>query len=130
MRVHVLLYNAGSDGEGIHSLEISGRTIVLMFENPDDAERYGGLLEAQDFPLPDIEELEREEVESFCNEAGYEARLVESGFLPNNDEDRLFISPPETNLDVDNWQDRSERIDIESNSQDLEDFRKKLEDLL
>ena len=48
----------------------------------------------------------------------------------NNDEDRLLISPPETNLDVDNWQDRSERIDIESNSQNLEDFRKKLEDLL
>ena len=50
MRVHVLLFDAGTDSEGIHSLEIAGRTVVLLFENPDDAERYAGLLEAQDFP--------------------------------------------------------------------------------
>ena len=53
MRVHVLLFDAGTDSEGIHSLEIAGRTVVLLFENPDDAERYAGLLEAQDFPVPD-----------------------------------------------------------------------------
>ena len=52
MRVHVLLFDAGTDSEGIHSLEIAGRTVVLLFENPDDAERYAGLLEAQDFPVP------------------------------------------------------------------------------
>ena len=37
---------------GIHSLELAGQTVVLMFENRDDAERYAGLLEAQDFPTP------------------------------------------------------------------------------
>ena len=37
MRVHVLLFDAGTDSEGIHSLEIAGRTVVLLFENPDDA---------------------------------------------------------------------------------------------
>ena len=52
MRVHVLLFDAGTDSEGIHSLEIAGRTVVLLFENPEDAERYAGLLEAQDFPVP------------------------------------------------------------------------------
>ena len=66
MRVHVLLFDAGSDSEGIHSLEIAGRTVVLLFENPDDAERYAGLLEAQDFPVPTVESLEREDVELFC----------------------------------------------------------------
>ena len=50
MRVFVLLYDAGKDNEGIHSLELAGKTAVLMFENADDAERYAGLLEAQDFP--------------------------------------------------------------------------------
>jgi len=45
MRVHVLLFDAGTDSEGIHSLEIAGRTVVLLFENPDDAERYAGLLD-------------------------------------------------------------------------------------
>ena len=58
MRVNVLLYDAGTDNEGIHSLELDGKTVVLMFEDPDDAQRYSGLLEAQDFPLPTIEAVE------------------------------------------------------------------------
>ena len=91
MLVHVLLYDAGQDSEGIHSLELSGSTVVLMFENPDDAERYAGLLEAQDFPVPSIEALDREEIEIFCRQAGYEARLVESGFVPKTDEERLLL---------------------------------------
>ena len=107
MRVHVLLFDAGTDSEGIHSLEIAGRTVVLLFENPDDAERYAGLLEAQDFPVPTVEALDREDVDLFCREAGYEARLIESGFVPSNDEERLFMAPPQSNRDVSNWKDDS-----------------------
>ena len=105
MRVHVLLFDAGTDSEGIHSLEIAGRTVVLLFENPDDAERYAGLLEAQDFPVPTVEALDREDVDLFCREAGYEARLIESGFVPSNDEERLFMAPPQSNRDVSNWKE-------------------------
>ena len=105
MRVHVLLFDAGTDSEGIHSLEIAGRTVVLLFENPDDAERYAGLLEAQDFPVPTVEALDREDVDLFCREAGYEARLIESGFVPSNDEERMFMAPPQSNRDVSNWKD-------------------------
>ena len=105
MRVHVLLFDAGTDSEGIHSLEIAGRTVVLLFENPDDAARYAGLLEAQDFPVPTVEALDREDVDLFCREAGYEARLIESGFVPSNDEERLFMAPPQSNRDVSNWKD-------------------------
>ena len=105
MRVHVLLFDAGTDSEGIHSLEIAGRTVVLLFENPDDAERYAGLFEAQDFPVPTVEALDREDVDLFCREAGYEARLIESGFVPSNDEERLFMAPPQSNRDVSNWKD-------------------------
>ena len=71
MLVHVLLYEAGTESEGIHSLELKGTTVILMFEDKDDAERYCGLLEAQDFPCPSIEKIEREEIETFCNQAGY-----------------------------------------------------------
>ena len=39
MDIFVLLYNFGTDKEGIHSIELKGRTIVLMFEDKDDAER-------------------------------------------------------------------------------------------
>ena len=115
MRVHVLLFDAGTDSEGIHSLEIAGRTVVLLFENPDDAERYAGLLEAQDFPVPTVEALDREDVDLFCREAGYEARLIESGFVPSNDEERLFMAPPQSNRDVSNWKDDAASDDAVSN---------------
>ncbi len=138
MRVSVLLYESENDGEGIHSLEVNGKTIVLMFENPDDAERYCGLLEAQDFPTPTIEQIDQEEIESFCLEAGYEPRLVESGFVPKNDEDRLLIAPPQTNLDVDKWQEDNPNdsiidetnIEKNQNKSKLDHIRQRLEDLL
>jgi hypothetical protein len=128
--VHVLLFDAGSDTEGIHSLELNGRTVVLLFEDPDDAERYAGLLEAQDFPMPSVEALEREEIERFCAEAGYEARHVPAGFLPRSDEDRLLIAPPEQNLDVSHWRELAEAGAAEGRDPELEAFRRRLEGLL
>ena len=127
MRVHVLLFDAGTDSEGIHSLEIAGRTVVLLFENPDDAERYAGLLEAQDFPVPTVEALDREDVDVFCREAGYEARLIESGFVPSNDEERLFMAPPQSNRDVSNWQDDAGSDDAMAGQQAVEQARQGLE---
>jgi hypothetical protein len=137
MPVHVLLFDAGSDQEGIHSLEIQGRTVVLLFEDRDDAERYAGLLEAQDFPVPTVEPLDREEMELFCSQAGYEARFVPAGFLPQSAEDRLLIAPPERNMDVTHWQEQdsaaAETPDAEplrSSDPALEAFRRQLEGLL
>ena len=127
MRVHVLLFDAGTDSEGIHSLEIAGRTVVLLFENPDDAERYAGLLEAQDFPVPTVEALDREDVDLFCREAGYEARLIESGFVPSNDEERLFMAPPQSNRDVSNWKDDALSDDGVAKQQGVEPARQGLE---
>ena len=133
MRVHVLLFDAGTDSEGIHSLEISGRTVVLMFENPDDAERYAGLLEAQDFPVPAVEGLDREDVELFCREAGYESRLIQSGFVPNTDEERLFMAPPEANRDVSQWKEETDNDAVDDQQEadpSLDALRKRLEGLL
>jgi hypothetical protein len=142
--VHVLLFDAGGDQEGIHSLELGGRTVVLLFEDPDDAERYAGLLEAQDFPVPSVEALDRRELEQFCSEAGYEARFVPAGFHPRSEEDRLLIAPPERNMDVSTWQEQvsgdlvdaaatpSQAADEASPVSDpeLEAFRRRLEGLL
>ena len=140
MLVHVLLYDAGQDSEGIHSLELSGQTVVLMFENRDDADRYAGLLEAQDFPTPTVEALDREEIELFCSEAGYEARFVSDGFVPKTDDERLMLAPPTANRDVANWQEQDLEQDPaqaqgrapkdESSIQDLDDVRRRLEGLL
>ncbi len=72
----------------------------------------------------------------FCRQAGYEARHVESGFMPNTDEERLLLAPPEANRDVSNWQDQdgSNTVDDQSDQQteltDLEAIRKRLEGLL
>jgi hypothetical protein len=140
-RVHVLLFDAGGEEEGIHSLELNGRTVVLLFEDPDDAERYAGLLEAQDFPVPSVEALDRQEVELFCSQAGYEARFVPAGFLPNSEEDRLLIAPPEHNMDVTNWREETQAAEADARSvqetagagaddSELEAFRRRLEGLL
>ncbi|MEB3243991.1 MAG: DUF3110 domain-containing protein [Cyanobacteriota bacterium] len=136
MPVHVLLFDPGSDAEGIHSIELAGRTVVLLFEDADDAERYAGLLEAQDFPMPSVERLNREDVELFCAQAGYEARFVPAGFLPESEEDRLLIAPPQHNLDVNHWReaDSADAADAEpaepSGDPQLDEFRRRLEGLL
>ncbi|WP_269605554.1 DUF3110 domain-containing protein [Prochlorococcus marinus] len=131
MLVHVLLYEAGTESEGIHSLELKGTTVILMFEDRDDADRYCGLLEAQDFPTPSVEELTRRDIEAFCIESGYEARYVEKGFIPSTDEERLLISPPLSNLEVGNWKNQDNLIEPASSTNDqLEDIKKRLENLL
>lgn len=138
MPVHVLLFEAGTDNEGIHSLELNGRTVVLLFEERDDAERYAGLLEAQDFPVPSVEAIEREEMELFCGQAGYEARFVPSGFLPSSAEERLLIAPPERNMDLTHWREETPPPGVPQEpgregspeSAELEAFRRRLEGLL
>ena len=125
MNVYVLLYNSGSENEGSHSIELKGRTIVLMFEEKDDALRYCGLLEAQDFPSPSVELINIDEIREFCIKLDYECKLVEKDFVPKTSEDRLLISPPQKNLDVDNWSDNKDKID-----NDLNSIKEKLEKLL
>ncbi len=126
MNIFVLLYNSGTDKEGIHSIELKGRTIVLMFEDKDDATRYCGLLEAQDFPLPTVEKIDIEEIKDFCIKLDYEFKLVEKNFIPKTAEDRLLISPPQKNLQVEDWEgDKNNNEDI-----DLNTIKENLEKLL
>jgi len=123
MKIFVLLYNTGLEEEGIHSIELNGKTIVLMFEDKDDAERYCGLLEAQDFPKPTIELVDLDEIKQFCLNSGYESKLVEKNFIPKTQEDRLLITPPAKNLDTEEFNlqsDRKNEFDINSIKNNLE----------
>ena len=124
MNIFVLLYNSGTDKEGIHSIELKGRTIVLMFEDKDDATRYCGLLEAQDFPLPTVEMINIDDIKDFCIKLDYECKLVEKNFVPKSAEDRLLISPPQKNLEVENWEEdkksTKDNIDINTIKENLE----------
>ena len=126
MQIFVLLYNSGTDKEGIHSIELKGRTIVLMFEDKDDAIRYCGLLEAQDFPLPTVEMINIDEIRDFCIKLDYECKLVEKNFIPKTPEDRLLISPPQKNLQLDDWNDDIDKLD----NIDLNSIKENLEKLL
>tara|TARA_B100001250_G_C19662820_1_gene727894 strand:- start:474 stop:872 length:399 start_codon:yes stop_codon:yes gene_type:complete len=132
MLVHVLLYESGNDNEGIHSLELNGNTVILMFEDIDDAERYCGLLEAQDFPTPTIEKITRADIEHFCTESGYESRYVEKGFVPMTEEDRLLITPPQANQDVSTWSEDSlsNSSNDSKSTEELDQIKKRLENLL
>ena len=133
MIVHVLLYNVGKDEEGIHSIDLKGKTIVLMFEDIDDAERYCGLLDAQDFPVPTVEMIDHSEIDSFCAEAGYEPRLVQKGFIPQSQEERLLISPPENNIEstgTDISISDHDESDLNIASGNLDQIKKQLENLL
>ena len=124
MKIFVLLYNPNTENEGIHSIELKGKTIVLMFEEKDDAERYVGLLEAQDFPVPSVEMMNLDEIKEFCNRCDYETRIVTKDFVPKSLEDRLLLTPPEKNLEVDKWEDSKNYQD------NLDAIRQNLEKLL
>jgi hypothetical protein len=66
MRVFVLLFNARTENEGIHTVRVGDRNQVLMFESEDDASRFALMLEAQDFPPATVEPMDSEEIEEFC----------------------------------------------------------------
>ncbi|MEM6517882.1 MAG: DUF3110 domain-containing protein [Cyanobacteria bacterium P01_D01_bin.71] len=129
MQVYVLLFNAGTDNEGIHSLQANGRNTVLMFEDEDDATRFGLMLEAQDFPPPEVEAFEQGEIEEFCEEAGFDLRLIPAGAL---------MVPPENAVAETDWhQDGNYDEEVppradESrlSNEELNDIRQRLEKLL
>lgn len=138
MRVYVLLFNAGTDNEGIHTVQMGGRNKILMFASEDDATRYALLLEAQDFPPPSIEAMDSRDIEEFCQEAGYDCEVVAEGML---------AIPPEKNVAEPEWDpdgvlqaareaqnndqgEGEEKPDNEFSDAELENIRRRLEGLL
>lgn len=128
MKVYVLLFNAGTDNEGIHTIQMGDRNKVLMFEEEDDALRFGGLLEAQDFPSPCIEAIDDDEIKEFCRSVDYDWELIPSGAL---------AIPPENNAEEFEWEKQGktqEERDSEESSEfpsdELESIRRRLEGLL
>jgi hypothetical protein len=119
-RVYILLFNARTDNEGIHTIRIGDRNKVLMFESEDDATRFALMLEAQDFPEATVEAMDSDEIEEFCQSADYDSELIEAGML---------AMPPETNVEQTDWQAEGTAPETEEIS-DLERIRRQLEGLL
>ncbi len=132
--VYVLLFNARTENEGIHTLQEGDRNKVLMFEDEDDATRFALMLEAQDFPPVTVEGMEDRDIIEFCDSADYGYELVAPGQL---------AVPPENNVDETDWnesgkyeekaaQPESEDKDEDSDmsNTELDRIRQQLEGLL
>lgn len=126
MLVYILLFNAGTDNEGIHTVQMGDRNTILMFKEEDDALRYAGLLEAQDFPQAKVEAIDSEEVEQFCRQADYDSKIVEPGQLE---------IPPERNVEDFSWEEESKQQEAAPEAEsmpndELDRIRRQLEGLL
>jgi Protein of unknown function (DUF3110) len=130
MRVYVILFNARTDNEGIHSVRAEGHDLIYMFADEDDATRYAMMLEAQDLPTPAVEPLDSQEIEEFCADSNYECVLIEQGML---------VVPPENNLTDTDWQadgqhrktaETADKDEDASSDVDYDRIRRQLEGLL
>lgn len=123
MRVFVLLFNARTENEGIHTIQVGDRNKLLMFESEDDATRFALMLEAQDFPPATVEGMNSDEVEEFCEGAGYDWELVPDGAL---------AVPPESNVEDTDWKEegKPQPDDGEIPDTELERIRRQFEGLL
>ncbi|MBD2346599.1 DUF3110 domain-containing protein [Anabaena subtropica] len=140
MRVFVLIFNANTENEGIHTVRVGDRNKILMFESQDDAIRFALLLEAQDFSTPTVEAIDAEEIKEFCESANYDWEII-----PENSD---LVIPPEINVEETDWQPdgqyddegtddeifESDLVppaqDSEFSATELENIRRKLEGLL
>ncbi|MBF2004863.1 DUF3110 domain-containing protein [Chlorogloeopsis fritschii PCC 9212] len=132
MRVFVLIFNAGTDNEGIHTIRVGDRNKILMFESEDDALRFALMLEAQDFPTPKVEAIDAEEIKEFCQSANYDWEII-----PENS---ALIVPPEINVEETDWKPDAQDDSVpekqesqqeqEFSDSELESIRRRLEGLL
>lgn len=126
-RVFALIFNAGTENEGIYSRRSAedGIDMILCFEEKDDAHRYTMMLAAQDFPEAEPVEIDSHMLLEFCDESGHKLGLVT--------EDSLVV-PPEANVPMFDWSPGVSAEGIlppeEISMDELEHRRKVLESLL
>lgn len=77
--VYVLLYNVGTDNEGIHTISVDDNHKILLFESQEDAATFARQLGEQNFPVPSVEAMKAEEILLFCKKSGYGWEFVPKG---------------------------------------------------
>lgn len=81
----------GKEDEGAYAISNNrGERILLMFEEEDDAVRYAGLLEADDFAPLTAVEVDRDGMIEMCEKTGYEYLIVSP--------DELIVPPSHNEL--------------------------------
>ncbi|MFM6057525.1 MAG: DUF3110 domain-containing protein, partial [Microcystis aeruginosa] len=77
--VYVLLYNVGTDDEGIHTISTGNKDTILIFETQEDAATFARRLGEQNFPVPSVEAIEAEAILLFCKNSGDDWEFVAQG---------------------------------------------------
>jgi hypothetical protein len=81
----------GREDEGLYAVENDeGDRILYLFKEEDDAERFAGLLEADDFPQLTVIEVDDEPTIKICEENKYNYVII--------DENDLVIPPRDNDL--------------------------------
>ena len=79
----------GQEEEGAYAVaDEDGERALYMFEEEDDAERYAGLLEAEDYPPMTVVEVEDQLAIKTCNVYNYRYVII-------SEDD--FVIPPREN---------------------------------
>ena len=79
----------GQEEEGAYAVaDLDGERALYMFEEEDDAERYAGLLEAEDYPPMTVVEVEDQLAINTCNMYNYRYVII-------TEDD--FVIPPREN---------------------------------
>ena len=82
----------GHEDEGAYAVnDDDGEKALYMFENQDDATRYGGLLEAEDYPPMSIVEIQPELAIQTCHMYNYRYVII-------TEDD--FVIPPRENDNI------------------------------
>lgn len=123
--IWVILFTNSNDGtEGVYSLSIGDQSIVLAFQERQEAHRYAICLEAQKFPQPQICEMDPKEIREFCVDA-----KLKLGFIPSG----MIITPPDESIieDLDKWGGKSSRESgsTKMSDDDIDAMRKRFDTL-
>ena len=93
-----LLAISGKEEEGAYSvLDEDGEKALYLFVEEDDATRYAGLLEAEDYPEMAVVEVDEEVCIKMCNAWNYRYVIItEDDFvIPPRDNDFIQNNPLE-----------------------------------
>jgi len=92
MKMYILSL-AGHEGEGAYAVEDEdGEKALYIFEEEDDAERYAGLLEADDYPELVVVEVDPEVAIKTCELYNYRYVVITTDdfVIPPTQADDLF----------------------------------------
>tara|TARA_B100001109_G_C18438879_1_gene279011 strand:- start:88 stop:393 length:306 start_codon:yes stop_codon:yes gene_type:complete len=93
-----LLAISGKEDEGAYSvMDEDGEKALYLFEEEDDATRYVGLLEAEDYPEMSVVEVDEEICIKMCNTYNYRYVIISSDdfVIPPRDNDFIQNNPLE-----------------------------------